>query len=280
MNAPDHSRQRQQRPLERLVPNPKLKFMEQCQEVMRFHRLALRTEEAYLQWIKRFMVFHREKAEKLKAEMLKVESRNGAAAQQHRTSNEGGESGGARWGLAKLVRSGGAEREKMGWRHLRELGPAEIPAFLTHLASVGQVAASTQNQALNALMFLYREVLHLERAVADFERVRRPARLPDVLAREEVKKVLAAVTPEHQLPLQLLYGTGLRLMKLRRLRVKDIDFERNQIIVHAGKGDTRVSNTGLPLPSHSYSFIPRKRRRFRPQPHGDGSGISILGRLN
>jgi integrase len=82
------------------------------------------------------------------------------------------------------------------------------------------------------------------------------------------------------LPLQLLYGTGLRLMKLRRLRVKDIDFERNQIIVHAGKGDTRVSNTGLPLPSHSYSFIPRKRRRFRPQPHGDGSGISILGRLN
>jgi hypothetical protein len=82
MNAPDHSRQRQQRSLERLVPNPKLKFMEQCREVMRFHRLALRTEEAYLQWIKRFMVFHREKAE-----MLKAESRNGAAAQQHRTSN-------------------------------------------------------------------------------------------------------------------------------------------------------------------------------------------------
>jgi hypothetical protein len=85
MNAPDHSRQRQQGPLERLVPNPKLKFMEQCREAMRFHRLALRTEEAYLQWIKRFIVFHREKAEKLKAEilkaeMLKVESRNGAAA--------------------------------------------------------------------------------------------------------------------------------------------------------------------------------------------------------
>src|ERR1035437_2583070 len=82
MNAPDHSRQRQQRPLERLVPNPKLKFMEQCREAMRFHRLALRTEEAYLQWIKRFMVFHREKVE-----MLKVESRNGAAAQQHQTFN-------------------------------------------------------------------------------------------------------------------------------------------------------------------------------------------------
>ena len=142
------------------------------------------------------------------------------------------------------------------------------------------MAASTQNQALNALLFLYREVLHLERTVAEFERVRRPARLPQVLAPGEVKRLLAAVVPEHQLPVQLLYGTGLRLMKLRRLRVKDIDFERNQIIVHAGKGDTRVSNTGLPLPSHSYSFIPRKRRRFRPQPHGDGFGVSVLGRLN
>jgi integrase len=162
----------------------------------------------------------------------------------------------------------------------RDLSGEQLGEFLTHLAAVGQVAASTQNQALNALLFLYREVLHLERTVAEFERVRRPARLPQVLAPGEVKRLLAAVVPEHQLPVQLLYGTGLRLMKLRRLRVKDIDFERNQIIVHAGKGDTRVSNTGLPLPSHSYSFIPRKRRRFRPQPHGDGFGVSVLGRLN
>jgi hypothetical protein len=68
MNTSDHSRQKRHQPLERLVPNPKLKFLEQCREVMRFHRLALRTEEAYLQWIKRFIVFHREKAEILKAE--------------------------------------------------------------------------------------------------------------------------------------------------------------------------------------------------------------------
>jgi integron integrase len=86
-------------------------------------------------------------------------------------------------------------------------------------------------------MFLYREVLHQEQAVAEFERVRRPARLPEVLAQAHVKRLLAAVEPEHRLPLQLLYGTGLRLMELLRLRIKDVDFERNQIIVHGGKGD-------------------------------------------
>src|ERR1035437_8454454 len=150
MNAPDHSRQRQQRSLERLVPNPKLKFMEQCRGGMRFHRLALRTEEAYLQWIKRFMVFHREKAEKLKAEilkaeilkaeMLKVESRNGAAAQQHPTSNEGGGSGG---------QAGDSRSSSLrGWRHPQDMGEAEVQAFLTHLAAERNVSASTQNQAL------------------------------------------------------------------------------------------------------------------------------------
>ena len=80
-------------------------------------------------------------------------------------------------------------------------------------------------------------MLHVERAVAEFERVRRPARLPEVLSREEVKRLLAAVEPEHRLPLQLLYGTGMRLMEGLRLRVKDVDFERNQIMVHGGKGD-------------------------------------------
>ena len=153
MNAPDHSRQRQQRPLERLVPNPKLKFMEQCREVMRFHRLALRTEEAYLQWIKRFMVFHREKAE-----MLKVESRNVAAAQPHRTSNiqhptsnEGGGSGG---------QDGDSRSSSLrGWRHPQDMGEAEVQAFLTHLAAERNVSASTQNQALGALLFMYQKVL-------------------------------------------------------------------------------------------------------------------------
>ena len=121
--------------------------------------------------------------------------------------------------------------------HPKDLTGDQLAEFLTHLATVGQVAASTQNQALNALFFLYREVLHVERTVAEFERVRRPARLPEVLSQAEVKKLLAAAVAEHQLPLQLLYGTGLRLMELLRLRVKDVDLERNIILVHAGKGD-------------------------------------------
>jgi site-specific recombinase XerD len=121
--------------------------------------------------------------------------------------------------------------------HPRDLSGGQLGEFLTHLAVAGGVAASTQNQALNALMFLYREVLHREQAVAEFERVRRPARLPEVLTQEQVRQVLAAVVAEHQLPLRLLYGTGMRLMELLRLRVKDVDFERNQIIVRGGKGD-------------------------------------------
>jgi integrase len=104
----------------------------------------------------------------------------------------------------------------------KDLSGEQLAGFLTHLATVGQVAASTQNQALNALLFLYREVLHLERVVAEFERVRRPARLPEVLSQGEVKRLLAAVTVEYQLPLRLLYGTGLRLMELLRLRVHPV----------------------------------------------------------
>ena len=121
--------------------------------------------------------------------------------------------------------------------HPKDLSGEQLAEFLTHLAAVGQVAASTQNQALNALLFLYREVLQQEQVVAEFERVRRPARLPEVLSQVEVKKLLAAVALEHQLPLQLLYGTGLRLMELLRLRIKDLDLARNIILVHAGKGD-------------------------------------------
>jgi integron integrase len=129
-------------------------------------------------------------------------------------------------------------RRDGGWRHPRELAPAEISAFLSHLATDRNVAAATQNQALHAMIFLYREVLHLHVAeIGAFERAKRPARLPEVLSREEVKKVLAAASSQYQLPLKLLYGTGVRLMELLRLRVKDVDFERNQIMVRAGKGN-------------------------------------------
>jgi integron integrase len=121
--------------------------------------------------------------------------------------------------------------------HPRELTADQLREFLSHLATVKQVAASTQNQALNALLFLYREVLHKEQVIEGFVQVRRPARLPSVLSQAEMRRLLAAVVAEYQLPVELLYGTGMRLMELLRLRVKDVDVERGQIIVHGGKGD-------------------------------------------
>jgi integrase len=123
-----------------------------------------------------------------------------------------------------------------GWRHPRELGGKAVTPFLTYLAVERQISVSTQNQALNALVFLYREVLNLAVAAHDFERVARPARLPTVLTRAEVKALLAELSGRHQLMAQLLYGTGLRLLELLRLRVKDIDFGRGQIAVPDGKG--------------------------------------------
>jgi integron integrase len=117
------------------------------------------------------------------------------------------------------------------------MGAAEVAEYLTHLATVGRVSASTQNQALNALIFLYAEVLHQPLGeLGDFARATRPARLPEVLSRGEVRRVLEAVEADYALPLKLLYGSGLRLMELLRLRVKDLDLERGQIVVRDGKG--------------------------------------------
>ena len=113
-----------------------------------------------------------------------------------------------------------------------------MSAFLSHLTTANDAARATQKQALNALVFLYAEVLlqPLGR-LPEFRLAQRPPRLPVVLSREEVQQVLAAAAVEYQLPLRLLYGTGLRLMELLRLRVQDVDFARRQIIVRAGKGD-------------------------------------------
>ena len=176
------NREKPQTPLGRFIPNPKLKFMEQCREVMRFKRLALRSEQAYLEWIKRFLVFH-------------------------------------------------------GKRRPKDMGVAEVRAFLTHLANERNVSASTQNQALNALLFLYRHVLDRGMEfVEGFERARRSQKVPVVLTKEEAGRLLAAVPERYRVFCQLLYGTGMRLMEGLRLRVKDVDFERNQIVVHDGKG--------------------------------------------
>jgi integron integrase len=122
-----------------------------------------------------------------------------------------------------------------GWQHPRDLGSTGVTPFLTALAVQG-VSASTQNQALNALLFLHREVLHLRFEAGDFLRVSRPPRLPVVLSRDEVRELLGLLDGTYQLMAQMLYGTGLRLLEMLRLRVKDIDFARGQITVREGKG--------------------------------------------
>ncbi|MDK9701731.1 MAG: integron integrase [Sulfuritalea sp.] len=124
-----------------------------------------------------------------------------------------------------------------GKRHPRDLGAAEVEAFLTHLAVVGRVAASTQNQAKSALLFLYREVLGNELPWLDnVEQAKAPRRLPVVLTRDEIHAVLSRLSGTHWLIASLLYGTGLRLMECLRLRVKDIEFARGEILVRDGKG--------------------------------------------
>ena len=124
-----------------------------------------------------------------------------------------------------------------GKRHPREMEAVEVEAFLTHLAVEGRVAAATQNQALSALLFLYREVLNIDLPWLDkVVRAKQPQRLPVVLTRQEVTAILDRMSGVHDLMARLLYGTGMRLMECVRLRVKDVDFERAEIVVREGKG--------------------------------------------
>ncbi len=124
-----------------------------------------------------------------------------------------------------------------GKRHPRELGAVQVQSFLTRLAVEGHVSASTQNQALAALLFLYREVLGLAvDGLDEVVRAKRPQRLPTVLSQVEVRALLAHVDGRAALLARLLYGTGMRLMEGIRLRVKDVDFARSEIIVREGKG--------------------------------------------
>jgi integron integrase len=160
----------------------KPKFIEQMRSFMRARRYSLRTEQTYLDWVRRFILFH-----------------------------------------AK--------------RHPREMAETEIVEFLTHLATQRNVAASTQNQALSALLFLYQQFLGKELGRLDGAlRASRPPRLPVVLTREEVRAVLAHVRPPYRLMAELLYGSGLRLLECLRLRVKDVDFGYSRIVVRDGKG--------------------------------------------
>jgi integron integrase len=184
-------------------PNPRLKLRDQVREVMRFFHYSPRTEETYWHWIERYLRFHRPPA---------------PAAAERPTSAKGA-------GQAKP------------WRHPRDMGAAEVAAFLSDLATRRRVSAATQNQALNSLVFLYGQVLHQPLGnLGEVARATRPPRLPEVLSREAVARLLDAVEADYQLPVRLLYGSGLRLIELLRLRVKDVDLERRQITVRAGKG--------------------------------------------
>lgn len=133
-------------------------------------------------------------------------------------------------------------------RHQKEMGAGEIRQYLSHLANDGNVAASTQNVALSALLFLYREVLQIDIPLIEgVERAKHPHRIPVVLTVDEVKRVLAQITGTHQLMASLLYGAGLRLMECVRLRVKNLDFNYKQITIRDGKGE-KDRRTILPEP--------------------------------
>jgi integron integrase len=160
----------------------KPKLLDQVRDIIRRKHYSTRTEQAYIGWIKRFIIYH-------------------------------------------------------GKRHPREMSEEEVANFLTHLARDLNVAASTQNQALNALLFLYKEVLRHEIGwLEKVERAKKPPKLPVVLSRGEVKQVFAHLHGMPKLMAGLLYGSGLRLMECVRLRVKDIDFALAQITVRDAKG--------------------------------------------
>ena len=124
-------------------------------------------------------------------------------------------------------------------RHPREMGVSEINDFITYLVNQRSVSSSTQNQAISAILFLYRNVLQIELDEAALFPIRptRPKRIPAILSRDEAKRVIAEMDGIYKLMTQIMYGSGLRLMEVMRLRVKDLDFANRQIIVRDGKGE-------------------------------------------
>lgn len=177
------------------------KLLDQVRDSIRLKHYSRRTEDSYVTWIKRYILFHNK-------------------------------------------------------RHPLVMGIPEIEAFLTHLAVDQKVAASTQNQAFSALLFLYREVLKKDlEGPIDSIRAKRPKWLPTVLTKDEERRVIGFLSGSHRLMTQLLYGSGLRLMECVRLRVKDLDFAQRQIIVRDGKGmEDRITmlpdSVIIPLQEH------------------------------
>jgi integron integrase len=183
------------------MEKPPKKLLDQVRDAIRLRHYSIRTEESYVTWISRFILFHDK-------------------------------------------------------RHPNEMGRQEIAAFLTSLAVNQHVAASTQNQALSALLFLYRDVLDISLDLPiNAVRARQPKRFPTILTKDEALKVIGCLTGGHQLMAKLLFGSGLRLMECLRLRIKDIDFAQRQIVVRDGKGaEDRVtmlpSSLVTPLQGH------------------------------
>jgi len=153
-----------------------------------------------------------------------------------------------------------------GKRHPAEMGKPEVEAFLTHLAVQRNVAASTQNQALSALLFLYNEVVGQPLGYVDVLWAKKPKRLPIVLTRAEVKSVLAQMNGVPLLISQLLYGAGLRVMEGLRLRVQDLDFGQRLIVVRDGKGQ---QDRTAPLPDTLAVALQQQLQRVQAQHHED-----------
>lgn len=167
------------------------KLLDQVRERVRVKHYSYRTEQTYVDWIKRFILFHNKK-------------------------------------------------------HPKDMGGEQISEFLTHLAVKGQVSASTQNQALCAIVFLYKNVLNID--PGEFSKIqwaKRPKRLPVVFSKDEVTRILTEMSGMYKIMATLLYGSGLRLSECLRLRIKDIDFHYQQITIRSGKGD-KDRSTVLP----------------------------------
>ena len=202
-----------------VIANPKSRLLDQLREVCRVKHYSLRTEEAYAQWVKRYLIFCRDYRH-LTPTLSPSDAERGKCPAERQ--------------LRPTV-----DAAKGRWIHPRELGAADVVAFLNHLANVENVAAGTQNQALNALSFLYTQVLGMELGeLGEFLAASKRRRVPVVLSKGEVQGLLAALEGTYQLMGRVLYGTGLRLLECLRLRVGDIDFARNQIVVRGGKGFT------------------------------------------
>jgi integron integrase len=173
---------RNQTPHHPSAPTAPVRLLDQVRERLRLKHYSIRTEKSYVDWIRRYILFHDKK-------------------------------------------------------HPTALGARDVERFLTHLAVDRELSASTQNQALAALLFLYREVLGLALPwLYDLVRAKRSTFLPVVLSRNEVSALFSNVRGIEGLVLRLLYGTGMRLMETLRLRIKDVDFARNEILVRDGKG--------------------------------------------